>query len=185
MQTAFIFHGTEGYPGENWFPWLRGELEKEGVKVFVPQFPTPGGQTLEGWFEVFEEYRDLVSKDSLLIGHSLGGVFALRVLESLDLSIRGAFLVGTPVGVGRVKNWESDQIFVGHPFLWEKIRKNAKRFVVFHSDDDPYVSLENGTELSKKLGVELQFIPGCGHFNAEAGFLKFEKLFEIIEPELL
>ncbi|KKS50273.1 MAG: hypothetical protein UW01_C0001G0132 [Candidatus Nomurabacteria bacterium GW2011_GWA2_43_66] len=24
--NAFIFHGTEGHPQENWFPWLKKEL---------------------------------------------------------------------------------------------------------------------------------------------------------------
>ena len=39
--NVFIFHGTEGYPEENWFPWLKEKLEAKGYKVFVPQFPTP------------------------------------------------------------------------------------------------------------------------------------------------
>ena len=59
--------------------------------------------------------------------------------------------------------------------------KNSKRFVVFHSDNDPYVSLENGKELACHLGVNLTFLPSCGHFNAAAGFLKFERLLEEIE----
>ena len=41
MANIFIIHGTEGYPEENWFPWLKKELEQKGHIVFVPQFPTP------------------------------------------------------------------------------------------------------------------------------------------------
>lgn len=41
MKIAFIFHGTAGFPEEDWFPRLKGKLEKRGYQVFVPQFPTP------------------------------------------------------------------------------------------------------------------------------------------------
>ena len=41
MKTAIIIHGTEGYPEENWFPWLKSELEIIGYQTFVPQFPSP------------------------------------------------------------------------------------------------------------------------------------------------
>ncbi|PIN68395.1 hydrolase, partial [Candidatus Woesearchaeota archaeon CG11_big_fil_rev_8_21_14_0_20_57_5] len=36
MKTVFIFHGTEGYPEENWFSWLKQELERIGYQVVVP-----------------------------------------------------------------------------------------------------------------------------------------------------
>ena len=44
----FIFHGTGGYPKENWFPWLKQQLEIKGFNVTVPQFPTPEGQSVGG-----------------------------------------------------------------------------------------------------------------------------------------
>jgi hypothetical protein len=27
--NAFIFHGTEGHPQENWFPWMKEKLFKK------------------------------------------------------------------------------------------------------------------------------------------------------------
>jgi predicted alpha/beta hydrolase family esterase len=46
MANIFIIHGSYGNPDENWFPWLKKELEQEGHKVFVPKFPTPEDQSL-------------------------------------------------------------------------------------------------------------------------------------------
>ncbi len=184
MTTIFMFHGTGGYPEENWFPWLRKKLEACGCKVTVPQFPTPQNQSLENWFAVFDKYKEDFTLDTILIGHSLGGAFLLRVLEKSDTKIKAAFIVSAPIGVLPIKNYEGDKPFIGHSFNWRKIKKNCQNFFVFHSNNDPYVSLGNGEELSKKLSTDLIFIPGCGHFNKAAGFDTFEALLEKIKTVL-
>ena len=184
MTKVFIFHGTGGYPEENWFPWLKKELEKSGCKVIVPQFPTPKNQTLENWFKVFDQYKNDIDSNTILIGHSLGGCFLLRVLESLKNPIKAAYFVATPIGIQPIVNWSGDQPFTGHPFDWQKIKNNANKFYIYHSDNDPYVGLENGKQLAHNLGVKLTFIPNSGHFNKSAGFLKFDDLLEKIKKEL-
>ena len=178
MNNVFIFHGTEGYPEGNWFPWLKQEFEQKGCKVFVPQFPSPPivPAKIAEWFDVLKNYEQYINENTILIGHSLGGIFALRILEKLEHPIKAAIFVGTPIGVQPIKNYDRDNGFSGFSFDWESIKKKATDFVVFQSDDDPYVGLENGKELSKNLGVELSFIPNAGHFNKRAGYIKFEKL---------
>lgn len=178
--NVFIFHGTEGYPEENWFPWLKAELEARGHKVFVPQFPSPPVVPAKffEWNLVLENYKEYIDENTVFVGHSLGGLFALRVLEKLEYSIKAVFLVGTPIGVKPILNYERDSSFTGFDFDWENIREKAGHFEVFQSDNDPYVSLGNGQELAKNLGVELTFIPNAGHFNAKAGYLQFTKLLE-------
>ena len=98
MPNIFIFHGTAGYPEENWFPWMKEKLEKKGCKVTVPQFPTPEGQSLEAWLKVFKPYYDKVNENTIIIGHSLGGIFLLKLLEQIEKPIKLAVLVGTPIG---------------------------------------------------------------------------------------
>ena len=181
MANVFIFHGTEGYPEENWFPWLKQKLEHIGHEVIVPQFPTPKGQTLENWFDVFKNYSEWYTHDSILVGHSLGGAFLLRVLEKYDVRIKAAFMVAAPIGVLPIINFEGDQSFIGKPFDWKGIRDHCGKFFVFHSDNDPYVSLGNGKLLAEKLGTKLLFMPNCGHFNKSAGFTEFEDLFKEIK----
>ncbi|MDO8657889.1 MAG: alpha/beta fold hydrolase [Candidatus Levybacteria bacterium] len=182
---VFIFHGTGGHPKENWFPWIKEKLQAKGCQVIVLQFPTSTGQSVGDWFRVLDEQEVKIDENTILIGHSLGGIFLLRVLERLQKPVKAAFFVGTPVGVRPIKNWESDERFSGFDFDWKKIRSNAKHFVVFHSDNDPYVSLENGEKLAKELGTDLTFIPNAGHFNATAGYTKFNQLLEGIEKILV
>ncbi len=180
MKTVFIFHGTGGYPEENWFSWLKGEMEKNDYTVHVPQFPTPENQTLEAWFAVFEKYEGLLNDQTIVVGHSLGGSFLLRLLERIPSPIATACFVATPIGVPPVKNLEADKPFTGFPFDWKKIRKNAGNFMVFQSDTDPYVSLANGEEIANQLNVPLQFIPNAGHFNKAAGYTEFPLLRDAI-----
>lgn len=186
MKNAFIFHGTEGYPEKNWFPWLKQKLEKKGYRVYVPHFPSPPKipAKISQWLDVFEGYKQHINSDSILIGHSLGGIFALRVLEKLQHPVTAAVFVGTPIGVLPILNYDRDNSFSGFSFDWRSISKKAGTFLVFQSDDDPYVSFGNGEELAKNLNVTLQFVPNAGHFDARAGYTTFDLLFEKLKPIL-
>lgn len=179
MKTkVFIFHGTEGYPEENWFPWMKSELEAKDCEVIIPQFPSPPivAAKISEWFDVLEDYMEGMGENTIIIGHSLGGVFTLRVLEKLKRPVKAAFFVGTPIGVRPILNYERDVAFSGFDFKWEVIKKNAEHFDVYQSDDDPYVGLDNGKELAQHLGVELSLVPNAGHFNKRAGYTEFEIL---------
>ena len=180
MTNIFIFHGTEGYPEENWFPWLKKELKAKGCQVFVPQFPSPPvvPSKIDEWFEVLKKYEKNITEDTILIGHSLGGVFTLRILEKLNYPVKAAIFVGTPIGEKPILNYDRDSSFSGFDFDWEKIRNQAKDFIVYQSDTDPYVGLENGKKLAENLGAKLTFVPNAGHFNAKAGYLEFPDLLE-------
>lgn len=176
--NVFIFHGTEGFPGENWFPWLKTELEKQGYSVTVPQFPSPPiiPAKVDDWFSVLDKYADKFDNNTIIVGHSLGGLFTLRVLEMLEKPIRAAFSVGTPVGVKPIKFYDRDEAFSGFTFSWDAIRRSADHFAVYQSDDDPYVSLGNGEALAAQLGVDMTFIPKAGHFNTAAGYSEFPRI---------
>lgn len=177
MKNAFIIHGAYGSPQENWFPWLKVELEKLGYKVIVPQFPTPDGQNLKSWLEVFEQYKSELNSDTVIIGHSIAVAFIFRVLEQLDHPIKAAFLIAG--FIRGLDNSEVDQInasFYDEPFDWEKIRSNCQTFVCFNSDNDPYVPLEQGEEAAKNLGVDVTLVKDAGHFNTASGYTSFPLL---------
>lgn len=181
--TVYIIHGTEGHPEENWFPWLKGELEKIGCQVIVPQFPSPPvvPAKISEWFEAFDQYLSKLDQDSIVVGHSLGGIFTLRLLEKLKSQIKAAVCVGAPIGVRPILNYDRDEKFSGFDFDWDTIKHNAQKVAIYQSDDDPYVSLGNGQKLADELGVKLSFIPKAGHFNTKSGYTTFEPLLETVK----
>jgi hypothetical protein len=185
MVNVFIIHGAYGHPEENWFPWLKSELEKLGCRVFVPKFPTPENQSLENWLNIFKMYKQNVNENSIVVGHSLGVAFLLNILERLDRPINAAFFIAG--FIGSLGNPDFDTInksFVDRKFDWQKIKHNCKKFYVFHSDNDPYVPLEKAEELAKNVGVDVILVKNAGHFNEKAGYTIFERLLENIKSEL-
>jgi len=177
MANIFLIHGSYGSPGENWFPWMKRELEKRGNEVYVPTFPTPAGQTLQAWLYVFALYREFLKKDSIIVGHSVGCAFILSVLEGLNFSIKAGFFVSPFLGF--LSNMEFDKVnktFVTRDFNWNNIKKNCQDFHFYHSDDDPYVDVSKAREFTRKLYMDVEIIKGGGHFNADAGYTRFERL---------
>ena len=66
------------------------------------------------------------------------------------------------------------------PFNWEEIKNHAKKIILFHSDNDPYVPLSHAQYLKEKLEAELIVKKGQGHFNLEVGpqYKRFPELLE-------
>jgi hypothetical protein len=182
MSNVFIFHGVGGQPEENWFPWLKRELEKLGHKVIVPQFPTPNGQTLENWLKVLENYKPDLNQDSILIGHSLGVSFVLNVIERQP--VKAAFLVGG--FIGKIGHFFDNQMktFTQREFDWASIKQNCPKFHIYNSDNDPYIRVDKAEELSAKLATPVTYVKGAGHFNQVAGYLEFPLLLEDLKKVL-
>lgn len=185
MANIVIVHGTYGSPDENWFPWLKKELELLGHNVYVPSFPTPKDQSLKSWMDVFEEFKGYLDEESVVVGHSLGPAFLLSVLEIIKTPIKAAFFVSGFTGfLGNSEFDELNRTFVVREFNWSKIRENCGMFVVIHSDNDPYVPLQKGEDLAKNLDSKLLVLKGAGHFNISSGYTSFEFLLDRIKEVL-
>ncbi len=181
MKNAFIIHGAFGSPEENWIPWLRANLTRQGYQVTAPAFPTPEGQTYEQWTGVMVQYVDMFTEETVLIGHSIGATFALCVLEQIDVSIAKTILVSGFLGhIGRTEFDEINHSIAGREFDWDTIRNNSKECIIIHGADDPYVSTDKARELGQLLNTEPIFIAQGGHLNTEAGYSTFNELLQLV-----
>lgn len=178
LPNAIIIHGWGADSQSNWFPWLKIELEKRGINTTVPDFPNTQNPKLAEWLRFFEQNLS-VDTNTILIGHSLGVPFILRLLERLPESqkVKACFLVS---GFTRPLGYTETESFVVQPLNWVKVRACSNKFVVINSDDDPYIPLALGQELAKNLGVELIVEHNAGHINAPGGFLAYPELLKLI-----
>jgi predicted alpha/beta hydrolase family esterase len=181
MKRIIIFHGTCGSPDGNWFPWLSEEFSKEGYDVFIPKMPTPENQSLENWFKSFYAHCEELLEDDILIGHSLGAVFILRLLEQSLITVKAAVYVSGFTGKLELPDFDSlNYTFIEEKFAWEKIRSGAREHFCIYGEDDPYVPLAQSCELANFLGVESVMVPAGGHLNIDSGYAEFPLLLDII-----
>lgn len=161
MKKKFIIlHGLGGNSKENWFQWLKRELEKKGSNVNVPDLPDSDFPDSKEWLEVL---RDLVKdkKQIILIGHSLGRTLVVKFLEENPKNISAVYLIATPYdNLG----WFELKKFFEKPFN-KKIKTKAKIHIIY-STDDPYVPAYHALNYLKLFSkAKVYKFTNQGHFN--------------------
>ncbi len=181
---VLIIHGAYGHPGENWIPWLSTKLQEQGHQVIVPHFPTPEGQTLNSWIEVVEEHFEALNfgRDMVVVGHSIGGAFALRLAERALVPFRGTFIISGFVGALHRPEFDTlNESFFESTFDWERIIQFAGQISLFYSTNDPYLSQSKASELAQWLRITPLVVENAGHFNEAAGYRTFPLLLQEIQ----
>lgn len=180
---VIVLHGARGGPDTNWFPWLHAALEAEGIEVLRPRLPTPQGQSLEAWLGAYDlAVEPLPSLPTILVGHSLGVAFALRLVERAVEPLAGLFPAAGFVGALGLPDYDTiNQSFFVDAFDWAGIRERKGRACrCWAGADDPYVQLSQSQAVADHLDAPLEIVPGGGHLNDETGFDTFPQLRDAI-----
>ncbi len=184
--NIFIIHGAYGYPEENWFPWLRKKMRERGVACDNPAFPTPQGQSLTSWMNLFDQnYAHFIHTNTILIGHSLGALFCLRWLEKNNVKVDSVILVGAfmrKLGIDQFDQINTD--FTKGPFDWPSIICKSNTFICYHSDNDPYVPRWHFDVIANQLNAKKIIVSQAGHFNTQSGYTLFPHLYFYLKDEV-
>lgn len=194
--TVLFLHGSFSAPEDAWWPWLKQELEKLGNKVLAPQFPVDHwskvgnlkpeeyqpSADLNSWIEKFQEIKAefLADKDRVVIGHSLGPLFLLHLLEKYQFAISRAVLVAPFLELhGKSAIVEK----FNEPFYktdFEKIRRLMPNSTVIYSDNDPYVDNAKSLDFAKKFNSRIIEVHGLGHMGLESKLTQFPEVLRAI-----
>ncbi|MBI4158045.1 MAG: serine hydrolase family protein [Candidatus Yanofskybacteria bacterium] len=176
MKRVFIIHGWEGYPEENWFPWLKKELEAKGFEVFVPQMPDADSPRIEKWIPKISEIVGVADGNTYFVGHSMGCQAVARFLETLPEGIKvgGAIFVAgffkRLTGLGEEPNFEEvKKEWLGTPLDLGKTKNHLNKSVAIFSDNDPYVPSDNIDDFRNKLGSKIIIQRNMYHFSGNWG----------------
>lgn len=176
-KRIIIVHGWDGTPQENWFPWIKAQLDKKGFIVSVPQLPDPGNPRIFNWVPALAKTVGKADKNTYFIGHSMGCQTIARYLEALpeNVKVGGAvFVAGFFKRLTGLENdpdvQETDKHWLTAPINLDKVKSHINKSIAIFSDNDPYVPLDNQDDFRNKLGSKIVIEHNMGHFNASAGF---------------
>ena len=198
-----LIHGSFGAPDENWFPQLKEKLEALGQEVISPQLPIenwnavtklgPGvpvkNQSLDSWLKAFEPIVKSFKKREKIcfVGHSLGCVFILHIVEKFNLKLDSAIFVAPFMDSLGEKYWQFDHVngsFYKTSWDFDKLKKLIPTSYVLHSDNDPYVERGHAVIFSKALDSSIIFVKRAGHMNSEVNLNEFPLVFELCNTRL-
>jgi len=160
MKKALILHAWYSKPEDNWYPWLETKLEEKNYQVFSPKIPSFDSNSPQLKTSIdFVEKNYPVDKETTIVGHSLSCLLAMRLAERYKF--RKMILVA---------GWDFDDLTKEHRSFWpnkinhDLIKKNIKEIYCITSDNDPYITLFQAQEMSKRLGAKCIVIKYGGHF---------------------
>jgi predicted alpha/beta hydrolase family esterase len=158
-----LLHGTGSNSKQNWFPWLKAELEGQGHNVWVPDLPEAQIPNPTLWTPyILENCPFAIDDQTVVIGHSAGAVEILHLLQVLETPIHGAIPIGS-------FNFPLNRDYLVHlfdeSFDFVKIKHNGGHIIFLHSDNDPSCPLEGAQDLAAKLGAKIVVLPGLKHFS--------------------
>jgi len=164
-KTRFVLlHGYKSSPNKHFFPWLQKELEGRGYSVEVPELPHPDSPTIE---EQVQYVLDTchIDEHTVLVGHSLGGVVALRVIERLQHSIKKLVTIATPI-----EPTKKDRPYVAsfpERFDFDYIRNKTNSIQIIKDETDTVVPSQHCDRLAQATGGTLYSFTAQGcHFTS-------------------
>lgn len=139
--NVILIHGKDTNPNQKWYPWLKMKMNENNIDFIAPILPNANDPEINEWMEELKKSNP--NNNSILIGHSRGGVAILRWLEkqSENIKVKKVILVATNSGNSEKKNKteSSKGFFTKEGYDFVKIKKHCDNFVVLHSKDDEWV----------------------------------------------
>jgi predicted alpha/beta hydrolase family esterase len=177
-----VAHGYNAAPDRHWFPWLTEQFAPGVVRV--PALPNSTAPSLEPWVDTLSAAVGTVDDETILIGHSLGSVTTLRVLERMPRPWRLRGLILVAGFVSALPNLPKLNEFTSPPIDLRALAENIEHRAVLGSDNDTTVAPPFTAELAQELDAPLTIVPGGGHFVDRLGCYSIPELLPVVNGML-
>jgi len=186
MKKVYVIHGWAGNSEKNWFPWLKKELEKRGVKTIVFDMPNTKYPKIEEWVKHLVENIKDIDEETYFIGYSVGCQTIIRFMEKLHKhkKIAGCFFIAPWFNLTNLRPKEMEIIrpWINDKIDFSRILDHCDNFVAMFSTNDPYVPISEQKIFKEKLNAKIIHENNQGHFEEEeepeilSEILKFLKI---------
>ena len=169
-KPRFLFlHSYRAHSKMDFWPWLKDKVEKSGFEVFAPDLPGGEESKLEEQIKfVLDDYS--FDEQTIIVTHSLGGVLAMKLLESGKIKARKLVMVAPPLNTNFKDNKKRPALdkYCDWKFNFKKIKKNVREIAVLADLNDYIVPAEHTNKISKELGANLiEVVAPSPHFDCE------------------
>ncbi|OGI69581.1 hypothetical protein A2824_02775 [Candidatus Nomurabacteria bacterium RIFCSPHIGHO2_01_FULL_42_16] len=181
-KRVYIIHGWGFKPKQNWYPWLKEKLEKEGFEVFAPQMPDSDEPKIEAWVDRLEGIVGKPDEQTYFAGHSIGCQTILRYLEKQDQKVGGVVCVAGWFNLAGLEEEGEEVVDIARPWIetpidFGKVKHIAPKIKVILSDNDPYGFVEENKKIfEEKLGAKVTILKNKGHFTEVDGIIEFPEV---------
>ncbi len=161
--NVVLLHGFSGSVQKGFFPWLKQSLEEGGHKVSAPELPNSANANVEEQVQfVLDNFT--FDENTILLGHSLGGVVAMKVLERIKTKIHQLVLVDSFISPGPDRAYASTTTW---EFDFDKIRNCAEQITMLVDSTHAVVSADRQNGMREGLqGSVVVRTPVDKHFFA-------------------
>lgn len=185
MKRTLVLHWWWGGSNNNWFPWLKSEIEFKVPEIYIPNLPNTDNPVYQEQMDYLGVYSSDFKGGWNILWHSLWCKLALKFVE--DYNIKNSVLVlvaptyfWLASELWREVCWDAyDNLeeYFDIKIDFDKINKLNNKVVVFLSDNDPFINMENAKKYYSDIkNIEFIDFKGKWHFNEWSWTFELEEI---------
>lgn len=182
MKNVLLIHGFNGIPKV--FNYFKKELENKGYNVILPNFPVKKEITIDRYFKVFDEYRNLFNENLIVIAHSIGNPMFIKYISQNNYKI-GKYI--SLAGFSKayyneekdVLNEKLKLIILTDKEKEDTIKLINERYSVY-SDNDHIVPFELLESYCTDIRSKPILIKNIGHMGKKSGLETLPEVIDLI-----
>lgn len=177
MSRVVFLHGKDKGPNDIWYPWLENECNGHEIDCEILDLPESEHPVLAKWLATIDSTRP--DKDTILVGHSRGGMAILRWLEKPSRPVKKVILIAT--NSATIEDEEKGDFYSSGPYNFDFIKSNCQNFVLLHSKDDPWVPYKAAVQNMVGLNGRLVSFDDKKHFGTQTDGSGLTELPELLQ----